>query len=464
MKTKTILKTSPLLLAAISCQNQSKEVTSIQEHSGFDSAQPPNIIMFFCDDMGWGDAGCYGQEKIETPNIDKLAQQGLRFIEAYTASPVSAPSRSSLMTGKHGGNTIIRNNKAVNGDLVNFVDSTFTMAELLKNAGYKTGLFGKWGVGEAGSEGIPNRQGFDEFYGFLNQRKAHYYYPDSLWYNDQRIAVPLSKEKQYSSVDWYVDKAIDWIKANKDTSFFAYVPTQLPHLYMPYKPLDIYKEKPWPEGDKRWASMITMIDNHVGMFMNTLDSLGIANNTIFLFMSDNGGGDGQRIYYHNTRFFKSNANFRGQKRDLYEGGIRVPFIVRWPAVIKPGRVSNEPVVYYDLMETFADITAQKVISDGVSLLPLLTGESDTLQREYIYWEFPYMRFANAKFAVRKGKWKAVKEYENEQLQIYNLEEDPEELYNWVKEMPELEAEFEEIICKEHVPSKHWPLRSEVNNR
>ncbi len=458
MKIKHFLLPLPLLAAQVACNNQAvTEKNQVSEISG-----QPNIIMFFCDDMGWGDAGCYGQEKIQTPNIDKLAAQGIRFTNAYSASPVSAPSRSCLMTGQHGGHTIIRNNKAVSGELVNFNDSTFTMAKMLKNAGYTTGLFGKWGLGEAGTEGIPTKQGFDEFYGFLNQRTAHHYYVDSLWHNDKKIAVPLSKENQYSSADWYMDKAVNWIKENKDNKFFCYIPTQLPHLYMPYKPLDIYKNKPWPEGDKRWASMISMIDNHLGRIMQLVDELGIANNTLILFMSDNGGGNGQRVYYHNTRFFKSNAHFRGMKRDLYEGGIRVPFIAQWKSVIQPGKVSNEPVVYYDLMNTVAELINQKINDvDGESLVKLFTGEADTLQREYIYWEFPYKDFANAKFAVRKGKWKAVKEYENQELQIYNLEEDPEEIFNWVKEMPELAKEMEKIIKKEHHTSEYWPLRSEM---
>jgi arylsulfatase A-like enzyme len=209
--------------------------------------------------------------------------------------------------------------------------------------------------------------------------------------------------------------------------------------------------------------MITMIDQHLGKIMNAVDSLGLSENTIIMFMSDNGGGNGQRHFYHNTRFFKSNAHFRGMKRDLYEGGIRVPFIVQWKGIVSPGSVSSEPVVYYDLYQTCAELTnVNDANGDGESLVKLFTGASDTLQREYIYWEFPYMKMANAKFAIRKGKWKAVREYENQQLQIYNLEDDPAEIYNWVKEMPELEAEFETIIKKEHKPSKYWPLRSETN--
>jgi len=447
-----------IVLSSISCKSEMKDKANLVV------PQKPNILIFFCDDMGLGDAGCYGQEKILTPNIDKLANQGIRFTDAYTASPVSAPSRSCLMTGTHGGHTRVRNNKSIQGDEIGFVDSTFTMAELLKNVGYVTGIFGKWGLGKAGSEGVPNKQGFDEFYGYLNQSLAHHYYPDSLWHNEKLIKVPLSEEKQYSSADWYLDKAIEWIQSNKDTAFFCYIPTQLPHLNMPYKPMDIYKDKPWPEGDKRYATMVSMIDKHIGMIVHKLDSLGISENTIIMFMSDNGGGDGQRIYYHDTRFFKSNLNFRGIKRELYEGGIRVPFIVKWPQVIKQQTISNEPVVYYDLMETVAELTGQKIESDGESLLKLFTGESDTLKREYIYWEFPYMNIPNAKQAVLKGEWKAVRNYVREEIQLYNIKEDPEELFNWVKERPEMAKEMVDIMNKEHSPSVYWPLEYELKKQ
>ena len=273
----------------------------------------PNIILFLADDMGWGDAGCYGQEKINTPNLDRMAAAGLRFTNAYTVAPVCAPARSGLMEGLHGGHTMVRNNQSRQKENVNFGSSNYTMAEMLKEAGYKTGLFGKWGLGEAGTDGVPTKQGFDEFYGFLDQRKAHFYYPDSLWHNEEKISIPLSEEKQYSSADWYMDKAKEFIRQEKDGPFFAYVPTQLPHLYMPYRPMDIYKDKPWPEGDKRWATMISTIDKQMGEIISLVDSLDIAENTIILFLSDNGGGNGQRIYYHDVRFFKSNANFPGNE-------------------------------------------------------------------------------------------------------------------------------------------------------
>ncbi|WP_020529965.1 arylsulfatase [Flexithrix dorotheae] len=429
-----------------------------KQEKQFDSK--PNIILFLADDMGWGDAGCYGQEKIKTPNLDKMAKNGLRFTNAYTVSPVCAPARSGLIEGLHSGHTLVRNNKSREGKNVSFSKENYTMAEMLKEAGYSTGLFGKWGLADAGTDGIPTKQGFDEFYGFLDQRKAHYYYPDSLWHNEELIDVPLSEEKQYSSADWYLDKAKDFIKKEKDGPFFAYIPTQLPHLYMPYRPMDCYKDKPWPEGDKRWATMISTIDQQMGELVELIDSLGISENTIILFLSDNGGGNGQRIYYHDVRFFKSNANFRGMKRDLFEGGIRVPFIIQWEGTIKKG-ISDEPVAYYDLMSTLGELAGNiPQNTDGESLVKLFTGISNKLNREYLYWEFPDIASPNSKFAVRKGKWKGVKEWMGAPLQIYNLEEDPEELYNWHYERQDLVEEFEAIMKKEHEPSKYWPLRNE----
>jgi arylsulfatase A len=422
----------------------------------------PNIILFLADDMGWGDAGCYGQNKIKTPNLDRMAGNGLRFTNAYTVAPVCAPARSGLMEGLHNGHTLVRNNQSRQKKNLSFSEENYTMAEMLKEAGYKTGLFGKWGLGEAETAGVPTKQGFDEFYGFLDQRKAHYYYPDTLWHNEERIAVPLSEEKQYSSADWYMDKAKEFIKEEKEGPFFAFIPAQLPHLYMPYRPMDIYKDKPWPEGDKRWATMISTIDKQMGELIDLVESLGIAENTIILFLSDNGGGNGQRVYYHDVRFFKSNAIFRGMKRDLFEGGIRVPFIVQWKGKIR-ARVCDEPVAYYDLMATLGELAGNDPEkTDGESLVKIFTGKSDALDREYLYWEFPDINSPICKFAVRKGKWKGVKEYEKAPMQIYNLEEDPSELYNWHYERQDLVEEFEAIIKKEHEYSQYWPLRNETH--
>ena len=423
----------------------------------------PNIILYLADDLGWGDLGCYGQEKIHTPHLDQMAREGMRFTQAYCGSPVCASSRSTLMQGLHGGNTYVRNNKTFQGELLPFNNRTQTLAKLLKKAGYTTGLFGKWGLGEALTSGIPNHQGFDQFYGFLNQRNAHHYYVDSLWTNQQKVPVNLDPKRQYASADWYLDQAKSFIRqqAQNQNPFFAYIPTQLPHLYMPYSPDTQYQDQPWPEGDKRYATMISRIDQQMGEIIRLVDSLNLSENTLILFLSDNGGGNGQRIFYHDVRFFRSNANFRGMKRDLYEGGIRVPLLARWLKTIPQGQVSEEPVVYYDLMETFGDILNLTVEpSDGESLLPLLTGATPTLSRKYLYWEFPYLDIPNAKFAVRMGDWKGVKEYEKMPLQLYNIKNDPGELYNWAKEHPDIVAEMEKIIHQEHTPSPYWPLKSE----
>ncbi|MEM6378890.1 MAG: sulfatase-like hydrolase/transferase, partial [Bacteroidota bacterium] len=377
---------SASLVWGFACTSSSSEAKADPTKS-LEGSQP-NIILFLADDMGWGDAGCYGQEKIPTPNIDRLACNGIRFTDAYCGSPVCAPSRSTIMEGLHAGHTRVRNNRSIDKQDVGLIDSSFTLATLLKSAGYANGLFGKWGLGEAGTPGVPNKQGFDEFWGFLNQRNAHYYYVDSLWHNDQKIAVPLNEEKQYASSDWYFDKAKSFIEkeANTNAPFFAYIPSQLPHLYMPYKPWEIYQDKNWPEGDKRWATMISMIDQQMGELIDLVDSLGIAKNTLILFLSDNGGGSGERIFYHDVRFFKSNGDFRGAKRDLFEGGIRVPFIAQWTGVIPAGKVSDEPVAYYDLMATFEQLIGKKAPrTDGESLLNLFSGAVDSLERPYLYW-------------------------------------------------------------------------------
>jgi arylsulfatase A-like enzyme len=230
---------------------------------------------------------------------------------------------------------------------------------------------------------------------------------------------------------------------------------------MPYTAMDKYKNKPWPEGDKRYATMISTIDAHMGRLNDLVDSLGIAENTLLIFLSDNGGGNGQRIFYHYVQFFKSNGNFRGMKRDLYEGGIRVPMIAQWKGVIPATSVSDEPVAYYDLMKTFADLANVELPkTDGASLVPLFTTEKDSIDRPYLYWEFPYMDIPNAKFAVRKGKWKGVKEYKNQPLQLYNIDEDPSEVFNLAKEYPEIITEMEAIIAKEHEPSTYWPMYDE----
>lgn len=424
----------------------------------------PNIILYFADDMGWGDLGCYGQEKIATPHLDRMAAQGIRFTDAYTGSPVCASARSSLMEGLHSGHMLVRNNRSLSNELVHFGDDQFTLAELLKQAGYATGIFGKWGLAGPGTDGVPTRKGFDEFHGFLDQRKAHHYYPDTLWHNDREVDVPLSEEKGYSSADYYFGKSVNFIRRNageSDKPFFAYIATQLPHLYMPYAPDEAYKDKPWPEGEKRWATMIHRIDQQVGQILDLVEELGIAENTLILFSSDNGGGSGQRVYYHDVRFFDSNAHFRGTKRDLYEGGIRVPFLASWKGTIAPGGVSSEPVVHYDLMATFAELAREEIpVTDGLSWLPILVGTSETLNREYLYWEFPYMDSPYSKFAVRMGKWKAVTEWDNQPLQVYNLEEDPEEKFNWRVERPDLVEKFGEIIQRSHEPSPHWPLRQD----
>lgn len=422
-----------------------------------------NIIIYLADDLGSGDLGCYGQKLIETPNLDKMAKQGVKFTNAYCGSPVCAPSRSVLMQGLHSGHATVRNNQSnVTQKEVFFNDTTFTVAHLLKKDGYITAIFGKWGMGNPNTIGMPNFQGFDEFFGIPDQRVAHHYYLDSIWHNNKSIPVSLSEEKQYASCDLYFDKAKQFIKANSKNPFFVYLPTQLHHLEMPYKPSEKYKNKPWPDGEKRYATMIEKIDNQMGELIKLIDSLGISEHTLIIFTSDNGGGSGQRNDYHYLGFFKSNGDLRGGKRDLYEGGIRVPFLAYQKNKIPQNQTIDEPIAFYDLMPTLGELSnVQPTFTDGQSILSLLYGKSKKLNREYLYWEFPYMDIKNSKIAVRMGNWKGVKEYINQPLQLYNLSTDPNETANFAKENPEIVRRMVEIITIEHKPSLEWRWNTEI---
>ncbi len=451
--------------------------------------QKPNIIYIYADDLGYGELGCYGQEKIRTPNLDKLAAFGMKFTQHYTGAPVCAPARSILMTGKHSGHSYIRGNyelgqfdDAHEGGQMPLYEGAFNVAKLMKLAGYTTGAIGKWGLGMANSTGDPNKQGFDYFYGYLDQKQAHNQYPTHLWENghwDTLRNKPYSGHKQIpehsadSVFDSFIgkeyslskmgDKTMEFLKRNKSTPFFLYLPYPTPHLAL-QAPADAVKEYvgKFPEktylGEKgytptkyplaTYAALITGLDKQVGRVMDMVRELGIENNTIIMFSSDNGptfdvGGV-------NAQFFNSAAGMRGLKQDLFEGGIREPFIVRWPGQIKPGSVSDHISAQYDLLATLADIVKLNVPStDGVSFLPTLMGQKQR-QHEYLYFEFPEK---SGQVAVRMGKWKGVKSNLkiNEQApwEIFDLEKDPAEANDLSASHPELASRFNDIVKKEH---------------
>lgn len=437
----------------------------------------PNIIFILADDLGYGDLGCYGQKTILTPNIDKLANEGMRFTQAYSGSTVCAPSRCALMTGYHTGKAIIRNNGIIGtGERINLPDTSFTVAELLKSQGYVTGLFGKWGLGEPETEGIPNNQGFDEFYGFLNQGRAHQYYVDFAWHNEMKVNFPENaNNKEVKNVaEWYFDKLKEFVRQNKDEPFFIYYACTLPHAEMrttkedlkpylkengeskfdeiPFKGKKLYRPTKVPY--TTYAGMVSQLDRHVGELENLLKDLNLNDNTIIFFTSDNGphkeGG-------YKPEVFDSNGILRGIKRDLYEGGIRVPLIVKWPGKINVGTESNYPWANWDFLPTVAELIDTDIPEglDGVSGMPILLGK-EYERTSPLYWEFltPTKKF---RMAVRKGKWKGITYSLQDKMQLYDLENDPSEETNLAEKYPDIVDELKNIIKETRTLSDYWPI-------
>lgn len=451
---------------------------------------PPNIIYILADDLGYGDLSCYGQTKFSTPHLDQLARDGMRFTRHYSGSTVCAPSRSVLMTGLHTGHTPIRGNQEVKPEGQSPMPAaTISLAERLKEVGYVTGSFGKWGLGYPGSEGDPLNQGFDHFFGYNCQRYAHRYYPAYLWEDSEKLYL---EGNDWTSTETYApdliqERTIDFIRENRDTSFFAYVPIVIPHaelivpddeIFQQY--LDLYPEIPYvgrPGADygpdmvigmycsqeyphATFAAMIHRIDQYVGEIVGAVAELGLSENTIIMFTSDNGphlegGAD--------PHFFNSNAGLRGFKRDLYEGGIRVPFIVSWPGTIEQGGESDHPSAFWDLFPTLADLTGFECLdSDGISFLPELLGEEQD-EHPFLYWEFHEM---GGKQAILADPWKAVRlnvrENPHGPLELYNLESDPFEEKNVADSHPDLVKTFARMMEEERVPSEKFNFGRAVN--
>lgn len=447
--------------------------------------QKPNIIFLIADDAGYGDFGCYGQEIFNTPNIDRMAAEGMLFTAHYSGSTVCAPSRSSLMTGQHTGHTFIRGNKGVEPEgQYPLPDSIEILPELLKKAGYITGGFGKWGLGGPGTEGDPVNQGFDEWFGYNCQSLAHNYYPEYLWHNQDTIFLHGNDDggtAQFSH-DIIHQKALDFIEKNKDNPFFLFLPYTIPHaeilvpedsLFQKY--LGKFDETPYigvddgpryrkgPYGSQQFpraafAAMMERLDLSVADIMNKIDGLGIGENTVFIFTSDNGphlegGAD--------PDFFNSNGIYRGYKRDLYEGGIRVPFIVRWPNEIQSSLKTGHISAFWDILPTFCDIAGIDIPAntDGISFLPTLKQEGTQKKHAYLFWEF-YEQ--GGKQAVRMGKWKGIRlnimSHPDNPIELYNLAEDPEERINISSNHPEIVKEIEGIMSDAHSPSDVFKYR------
>ncbi|MGQ9575591.1 MAG: arylsulfatase [Thermoguttaceae bacterium] len=437
-----------------------------------DPARVPNIVFILADDLGYGDLGCYGQKVIQTPNLDRMAAEGMRFTDCYAGSTVCAPSRCVLMTGLHTGHARVRGNAQVPLE-----PEDVTVAEVLKSAGYTTGIIGKWGLGEAGSTGVPNQQGFDFWFGYLNQTHAHNYYPEFLWRNAQQVrldnVVPretggrapgmagvATKRVQYSH-DLFAQEALEFLQRHRDQPFFLYLAFTIPHANNEAGPKGMevpdygpYADKDWPEPEKGRAAMITRMDADVGRLFAKLKDLGIDETTIVFFSSDNGphkeGGS-------DPAYFRSSGPLRGFKRSLHDGGIRVPMLVRWPRHVKAGTVNSLPWAFWDFLPTAAELAGVRPPDrlDGISIVPTLLGRGHQHEHEFLYWEF---HEGGSQQAVRTGPWKAVRPWGGP-IQLYDLRTDLGESQDVAAAHPEVVARIEAYLSTARTESEHWPMRA-----
>lgn len=461
-------------------------------------AAPPNVVLIFADDLGIGEVGAYGQQKVPTPNLDRLAKEGTRFTRFYTASPVCAPSRASLLTGKHTGRSPIRGNKEVGGWELNsgegqmpLPDREKTLAEGFRERGYATGVFGKWGLGGPATEGHPNRQGFDEFFGYLCQRQSHNLYPAYLWHNSQvhlltqndyfrahqRITAAEATDevfakfigRQYAEHE-IRSQAVRWLEQKRDRPFFLYYASPMPHVALQAPPEEVAKfpqewdSKPYlGEGgylpSKRpratYAAMISALDQSVGAILETLQRTNQDKNTLIIFTSDNGPTFAAQV---DREFFNSAAGLRGTKSTGYEGGIRVPMLVRWPGQVPAGRVLDQVSYAPDLMPTLAAVAGFRPGShDGQNQLAVWRGGAPSRRKE-LYFEFP----ENGGFlaALFDDRWKAIRTrlaQGNKRIEIYDLDKDPAEKTDLAATRPDLVRRSEQFFAREHRPNRDFPL-------
>jgi len=440
--------------------------------SAASAAKKPNVIYILADDLGYGDLSCYGQTHFQTPHIDALAKNGMKFTQHYSGSTVCAPSRCALLTGKHVGHAVVRGNSEFmpEGQQPMPAD-TVTMAHMFQKAGYATGLFGKWGLGAPGTVSEPLKIGFDRFYGYNCQRQAHHYYPYFLWDDNQRDMLwgNFGMETEDYAPDLIQEKTLEFVEANKDEPFFIYYALVQPHaeMFAPEEKMEKYRGKflpessyegtddgpdfrkfaygSQPEAHAAFAAMVEVMDEDIGELVAKLEELGISDNTLIMFTSDNGphteGG-------HNPAYFNSSGSQRGTKRDLYEGGIHVPMIASWPGTVPAGTETDHLSAFWDVLPTMADVIGKRKPKDidGISFLPALLGKEGQVEHEYLYWEF---HESKGRVAIRKGKWKGVR-YDvavdaNSPLELYDLSADPGEDNNIAGQHPEVVADLDALI-------------------
>ena len=436
------------------------------------AADKPNIIFILADDLGYGDLGCYGQKQVKTPHLDRMAAEGIRFTNCYAGSTVCAPSRCTLMTGHHTGHARIRGNA-----LVPLRPEDVTVAEILKQAGYTTTLIGKWGLGEAGTSGIPNKKGFDSFFGYLNQMHAHNYYPDFLWRNETRESLPnvvpavagrefgtgVATKRIVYSHDLFAQEALDFVTQHTKSPFFLYLALTIPHANneakdsgMEVPDLGQYAREVWPAPEKGKAAMISRMDADVGRLMAKLRELGIDEKTVVFFTSDNGPHKEGGV---DPTFFRSSGPLQGTKRSLHDGGIRDPMLVRWPSKIAPGRVSDLPWAFWDVLPTLAELAGAEtkipIGIDGISVVPTLLNQGVQQRHEFLYWEF---HEGPSQQAVRMGDWKAIRKRPGARLELYDLRHDIAERTDVAGQRPEVVSRIEAYLKSARTESEHWPIR------
>ncbi len=418
------------------------------------AADRPNVIFVLADDLAQGDLGCYGQSKIRTPVLDRMAREGTRFTQAYSGTSVCAPSRTSLMIGQHTGHSPIRANREIQPEGQKpLPPDTYTVARLFKDHGYATACTGKWGMGMFDTPGSPLKVGFDHFFGFNCQRHAHSYFPTYLYRDDQRFSLD---GKTYAD-ELIIEDTVSWIKAHRDQPFFLFHSVTLPHGKYEIDSLGAYENEDWTTLQKTYAAMVTRFDSDMGRLFSTLKEIGVDDNTLVIVAGDNGSS-----FPPNSeigRLFDQAQGLRGFKRSLYEGGLRQACIARWPGQVPAGRVCDEPWAFWDFLPTCADLIDAKlpegVKTDGVSIVPLLKG-GHAPERDYFYWELhesgPSLQ------AVRFGDWKAVKNAPSADIELYDLKADPGEQHNQAADHPELVSKASALMKEAHTDSPDWPMR------
>lgn len=454
----------PFLAAALALAMLSWRCGGQPDKTGANSnPEKPNIIFIMADDLGYNDLGCYGQKAIHTPVLDQMAREGMQFAECYAGSTVCAPSRSVLMTGQHTGHTTVRGNNGIGGvtglggapGRIPLRAEDVTIAEILKSVGYTTGMIGKWGLGEPGTEGLPGKQGFDEFFGYLNQRRAHSYFPDYIWKNTDTLHLSGNENggRAVYIHDLFTEATLDFIKRKKAGPFFLYLPYTLPHDKYEIPDLGQYADSThWTLEEQTYAAMVTRLDTDIGRIFELLKAEGLDEKTVVFFCSDNGAA---QLW---PGRFDSSGKLRGRKRDMYEGGLRVPMIVRYPGKVAAGTTSNTPWYFADVLPTFADLAGAKVPDnvDGISILSdilSISGGGSYSDRAF-YWEFYESGFQQA---IRWRLWKGVRLSPDSSWELYNLEKDPEEQVNAADLFPDIVDSLTQIAQREHSPSPYFPV-------